>query len=182
MPPFHSSSCVCVNVLPLLTRTPVTGFRTHPKSKTLSSGEPHKLHLQRAHASKEPGQLCTVIKTTWRACSLREKNVTVKIPANSNLKLFCAFSVENILLYHQDILSLKESKIHVKGWMKIFYDINVFPKDRLSPGAPVMLNALSNNPGQLWLRYRCRTTDPSANPVDSFKVYTKCNQFSPPAA
>lgn len=62
------------------------------------------------------------------------------------MKLFCAFSVENILLYHQDILSLKESKIHVKGWMKIFYDINVFLKDRLSPGAPVMLNALSNNP------------------------------------
>lgn len=61
--------------------------------------------------------------------------------------------------------------------MKIFYSTNLFPKDCLSLGVPITVNALSNNPGQLWLQDHCRTTNPSANPADSFEVYTKSNQF-----
>ena len=52
----------------------------------------------------------------------------------------CAlFSVENILLHQQEILSLKNSKIHIKSWIKCF--TNMF-----SPLVfPITVNAFSNS-------------------------------------
>lgn len=72
------------------------------------------------------------------------------------------------------------------GWMKICTIETYFLKTvHLPPVFPIMVNVLSNNAVQLWLQNCCHTTNPPANPVDSFKIYSKCNQFSfppPPAA
>lgn len=65
--------------------------------------------------------------------------------------------------------------------MKMFYCIKFFPKGCFSPGVPHHGGCLLQQPCSSGYDC-CHATNQSANPADSFKVYSKCNQssFPPP--